>query len=154
MCVCHKGRLQQQRESLPVGCGGLQSNSWVLLFLQRPAPTARPPFTHMSPRSASLISLDSAFPFILSHGPSLPPSLPRSPPRCLSRAPVSHRHISCILEKEMNNVSVLRHSDFIKQKQSYFNKKHIIKMAKDNVDVQLKCHKNDGIIRITIASFK
>ncbi len=45
----HKGQLQQQMESLPVGCGGLRSNSWALLFLLRQRLTARPLFQDSAP---------------------------------------------------------------------------------------------------------
>lgn len=44
----HKGQLQQQMESLSAGCGGLRSNSWVLLFLLGHRMTARPLFQDSS----------------------------------------------------------------------------------------------------------
>lgn len=51
-----KGQLQQQMESLSAGCGGLQSNSWVLLFLLRDRQTARSLFRDKSSSVSSTLS--------------------------------------------------------------------------------------------------
>lgn len=62
-CQSHKGQLQQQTESLSAGCGGLRSNSWVLLFLLRHRLTARPLFEDSSPS----VSINLSWNFSRSH---------------------------------------------------------------------------------------